>query len=42
MLAWDSEQENFGHRWCNVAMIDHSIDETVDFMEYIVNAHRKN
>ena len=32
----------FGHRWCNVAMTDHSIDETVDFMEYIVNAHRKN
>ena len=31
----------FGHRWCNVAMTDHSIDETVDFMEYIVNAHRK-
>jgi hypothetical protein len=30
----------FGHRWCNVAMTDHSIDETVDFMEYIVNAHR--
>lgn len=32
----------FGHRWCNVAMTDHSIDETVGFMEYIVNAHRKN
>jgi hypothetical protein len=30
----------FGHRWCNVAMTDHSIDETVDFMEYIVSAHR--
>jgi len=29
----------FGHRWCNVAMTDHSIEETVDFMEYIVKAH---
>jgi len=31
----------FGHRWCNVAMTDHSIEETVDFMEYIVNAHKR-
>lgn len=32
----------FGHRWCNVAMTDHSIEETVDFMEYIVkNAHNR-
>lgn len=31
----------FGHRWCNVAMTDHSISETVDFMEYIVKAHHR-
>lgn len=31
----------FGHRWCNVAMTDHSIKETVDFMEYIVKAHNR-
>ena len=32
----------FGHRWCNVAMTDHSIEETVDFMEYIVKiAHNR-
>lgn len=32
----------YGHRWCNVAMTDHSIEETVDFMEYIVKiAHRR-
>jgi hypothetical protein len=31
----------FGHRWCNIAMTDHSIEETVDFMRYIVKAHEK-
>ncbi|KPK96058.1 hypothetical protein AMJ80_02185 [bacterium SM23_31] len=29
----------YGHRWCNVAMTDHSLDETLDFMEFIVKAH---
>ncbi|MDR0682951.1 MAG: hypothetical protein LBG15_14045 [Dysgonamonadaceae bacterium] len=40
-LRHNSTNVRFGHRWCNVAMTDHSIDETVDFMEYIVNAHKK-
>ena len=31
----------YGHRWCNVAMTDHSIEETLDFMEYIVKAHHR-
>jgi len=31
----------FGHRWCNVAMTDHSITETIDFMEFIAKAHKK-
>lgn len=31
----------YGHRWCNVAMTDHSLDETLDFMEYIVRAHNR-
>lgn len=30
----------FGHRWCNIAMSDHSMDETLDFMSYIVKTHR--
>ena len=30
----------YGHRWCNVAMTDHSIDETLDFMKFVVNAHK--
>lgn len=31
----------YGHRWCNVAMTDHSLEETLDFMEYIVKAHNR-
>ena len=29
----------YGFRWCNVAMTDHSIEETLDFMEHIVRVH---
>jgi hypothetical protein len=31
----------YGHRWCNVTMADHSVDETVDFMKAVVEAHEK-
>lgn len=31
----------YGHRWCNVSMTDHSLEETLDFMEYIVRAHKR-
>jgi len=31
----------FGHRWCNVAMTDHSVEETLNFMEFIVKAHNR-
>lgn len=31
----------FGHRWCNVAMTDHSVEETLNFMEYVLKAHRR-
>lgn len=31
----------YGHRWCNVATADHSVDETVDFMRAVVEAHGK-
>lgn len=31
----------YGHRWCNVAMTDHSLEETLDFMEYIIKAHNR-
>jgi hypothetical protein len=32
----------YGHRWCNVAMADRSLEETIDFMEAIVKAHRSS
>jgi protein-tyrosine phosphatase len=31
----------YGHRWCNIAMADHSVEETVDFMKAVVKAHEK-
>ncbi len=31
----------FGHRWCNVAMTDHSLEEALDFFEYISKAHNR-
>ncbi|MGQ9569800.1 MAG: hypothetical protein ACUVWP_03790 [bacterium] len=31
----------YGHRWCNVAMADHSVNETVDFMRAVVEAHER-
>lgn len=34
-------QVKFGHRWCNVAMSDHSLEETLDFFEYIIKAHKR-
>jgi len=30
----------YGHRWCNVAMADRSLEETLDFMEAVVRVHR--
>lgn len=29
----------YGFRWCNIAMTDHSLSETLNFMEDIVKAH---
>jgi len=38
----NAQNVRYGHRWCNVSMTDHSVEETVDFMEYIVKAHKRN
>jgi len=35
------ENTRYGHRLCNVAMADHSVEETVDFMRAVVKAHEK-
>jgi len=34
------EFARYGHRWCNVAMADHSVDETVDFMKAVIEANK--
>jgi hypothetical protein len=37
----NAKNVRYGHRWCNVSMTDHSLNETLDFMEYIVKAHNR-
>lgn len=32
----------YGFRWSNVAMTDHSLDETLDFMSHIVKVHGRD
>ena len=34
-----ADNVRYGFRWCNVAMTDHSLDETLSFMEEILKAH---
>jgi hypothetical protein len=36
-----AENTRYGHRWCNVTMADHSVDETINFMRAVVEAHEK-
>lgn len=40
-IKHDVSNVRYGHRWCNVAMTDHSLDETLDFMEFVVRAHNR-
>ncbi len=39
IVIHNAKNVRYGHRWCNIAMTDHSIDETLDFMEHIVKVH---
>lgn len=34
-----ADNVRYGFRWCNIAMTDHSLEETLDFMEDIVKVH---
>ncbi len=34
-----SKNVRYGHRWCNITMTDHSLDETLSFMRYVVERH---
>jgi len=36
-----ADNVRYGFRWCNVAMTDHSLEETLDFMEHIVKVHKR-
>jgi len=38
-IRHNSKNVRYGFRWSNVAMTDHSLEETLDFMEHIVRAH---
>lgn len=38
-IIHNAENVRYGHRWCNVSMTDHSIDDTLDFMEHVVKVH---
>jgi len=29
----------YGHRWCNVAMTDHSVDQTIEWMKCVIKRH---
>lgn len=40
-IRHNSNNVRYGHRWCNVAMTDHSLDETLDFMEFVIKAHNR-
>ena len=41
IINHNARNARYGHRWCNVSMTDHSLSETLDFMEYIVRAHER-
>ena len=40
-IKHNASNVRYGHRWCNVAMTDHSLDETLDFMEFVIRAHNR-
>lgn len=40
-IKHNASNVRYGHRWCNVSMTDHSLDETLDFMEFVVRAHNR-
>jgi len=39
-IKHNASNVRYGHRWCNVSMTDHSLDEALDFMEFVVRAHK--
>ncbi len=40
-IRHNAENVRFGHRWCNVAQTDHSIEELIEFMKRVYNKHKE-
>jgi len=38
-IGHNAANVRFGHRWCNIAMTDHSLRETIRFFEYVQGQH---
>ena len=38
-IRHNSSNVRYGHRWCNITMTDHSLEETLRFMKYVVERH---
>ena len=43
-LVEDEERHNafncsYGHRWCNVAMTDHNLEESLKLFQHVVKVH---
>ena len=39
---WKLANAFTNYSWYNVAMTDHSLKETIDFMDFIIKAHNKS
>jgi hypothetical protein len=39
-IRHNASNVRYGHRWCNVAATDHSIEQTVEWMKAVVNRHK--
>ena len=37
-----AENCSWGHRWCNIAMTDHTIEETLEYFNHVVKEHNES
>jgi hypothetical protein len=40
-MRHNASNVRYGHRWCNIAMTDHTLEETLNFMKEILDNHGK-
>lgn len=38
-IRHNSSNVRYGHRWCNIAMTDHDLAETLAFMKEVISKH---